>query len=550
MSLVKHTRRLSLVTLVSRITGMFRDILIAAWLNNNWVQDSFRYAFQVPNLFRNLLGEGALAAAFVPVLSEKLGAGDRAAAGRLFGIVATILALLLGLITLAVLLLIGGLWLFRDQDPARTLLLWLTALMFPYVIFVCLVALFSAALNCLERFSWPALMPVLLNVLQIAAVFLAPRMLQPWWPRPEQQIYFISASVLLAGILQLLLMLRAVKRAGIAWRWELNLAHPDLRRILVTMGPMMLGLGMLQFVTWFDSNLIIGLTGLDPTARLHLFGREIAYPLAEGTMSAVDQARRLYQFPLGILGISLATVAFPLFSRLAAQKDYAGMGRSINSAIKLAIFEALPSSVLLIVLSELMVRVLFQHGKYTAESAAQTAHILRFYSLGIWAYCVHHLVLRAYYSLHDTITPLKVMAGTLTLALLLDVSLVWVPSLGAAAFGLSTSIMASLNVIFLGRILARRVQGLQVRELVGSTLRTALASAPMGLAAWAASVYLPIHNRYLLLLACLLIAALVFGAAAWALKLPEAKELFGFFLSRRHKPTPPAPAPAEPAQLS
>jgi len=250
-------------------------------------------------------------------------------------------------------------------------------------------------------------------------------------------------------------------------------------------------------------------------------------------MSAVDGARRLYNFPLGVLGISLATVAFPLFSRHAANKDYGALGQSVGGAFRLALFEAIPSGVALMVLSELIVKVAFERGNFTAADTERTAHVLRCYSLGLWAYCTHHIVLRAFYSLQDTITPLRVMGKTLLLALVLDMSLLWLPAVREGAFGLSTSIMASLNVAILGWMLSRRVGSIEGRRILATAGQTAGASAAMGAAAWAACRYLPIHNKYLLFMACVGVGAGVFFGACRLLGIAEARELLSLARSRR-----------------
>ncbi len=524
-SLFRQSRLVSGITLLSRLTGLLRDVILAYWLGNNWIQDSFKYAFRIPNLFRSLLGEGALAAAFVPVLSEKLTAGDRSATQRLLSTVATLLAVLLAVLTLAVLGIVAVLYAADPADGHRRLILLLTALMAPYMILVCLVALFAAVLNCLDRFALAAFMPVLLNVFQIAALAAAPTLLAGVLPEQSDQIFVVGFSVLAAGVAQLALMLRALKRQGWRWGWRFDVRAAEVRRIALTAAPMIVGLGILQFGAWLDDTIIVKLTATEGQSGFELLGRTIAYPFAEGTLSSVDQARRLYQFPLGVLAIALATVAFPTFSRYAANKDYGALAGSVRSALRLALFEGIPSGVGLLVLSELIVRVVFMRGNYTAANTAATAHVLRFYSLGIWAYCSQHIILRAFYSLGDTVTPLWVMARTLAVAVAMNVTLLWVEGLGAGVFGLSTAVMVGLNVVILGRRLGRRLGALDVGDVLWSAGKTLTASVAMGLAVYAGREHLPIENKYLLLLACVGIGLAVFFAAALALRQREAWEM-------------------------
>lgn len=533
-SILQHSKIVSGFTLLSRITGLARDVILAAWLGNNWIQDSFKYAYTIPNLFRNLLGEGALSAAFVPLLSERLTQQDRPHAAKLVSLVATVLALVLVALTSFILILIAVLFLAADETSSRYLLLTLTALMIPYMIFVCLVALFAAVLNCLDRFALPAFMPILLNLFQIAALIAAPLLLRPYLPHPQQQIYVVALSVILAGIVQLLLMLRAVNKLGVKWSFHLDLRHPDLRRLAVMMGPMVLGLGILQFGTWLDNHIIVSLTAHDGKTAFDLFGKTVAYPLAEGTLSAVAQARLLYQFPLGVLAISLATVAFPTFSRHAADHNLPALADSITHTLRLALFEALPAGIGLIVLSNLIVKVVFERGNFTPAHTAHAAHVLRFYALGLWAYSAHHIIVRAFYSLKDTLTPLRIMSKTIVLALILNLTLIWVRPLRAAVFGLSTTIMASLNVIFLTALLCRRIPQIRLRPVLASAARTLLASLLMAAAAHASAAYLPLTNKYLLLLTSMALAALVFFAGCHLLRIPELAQL----LPRRRRPPP------------
>lgn len=536
-SILHSTRLISLVTLASRVTGLMRDQIIYAWMGLNWVQDSLNYAFLVPNIFRQLLGEGALSAAFIPVLSEKLHKENRAAVGKLVGNVATVLAVLLTAITVLILLYIGVTWYFSDHNAYVTLLSGLTAVMVPYMIFVCLVALFCGLLNCLDRFGVPAFMPVVLNLFQVFGVIVAWRFLKGY--PLSTQVYAVAVAVLLAGVVQLVWITRSVKKAGITWGLHFSLADPDLRRIVITMAPMILGLGILQFSTWLDAKIMISLTAKD-SPTFTILGAVIHYPFDQGTTSAVMLARRLYNFPVGVLGIALATAAFPAFSRFAANKDHAGLADLVSKSLRLAIFEGLPTGIGLMVLSHLIIRVLIERGQFGAAGTEQTAHVLKLYAIGIWAYCGHHVIVRAFYSLKDTMTPLRVLSKTISLNILMNLTLLWVPGIHEGAFGLSTSIMASLNVIILGTMLSRRIGSLQFRRIMATTVKTLIASGLMALAVHLAERHLPIHNKYLLLLACLAVAAMVFFPACWLLRIEEAKE----FLSRSKAPKPvPVPAP-------
>jgi len=533
-SILHSTRLISLVTLGSRFTGLLRDMLIYSWLGNNWIQDRLNYAFLVPNIFRQLLGEGALSAAFIPVLTEKLRKSDQSAVGKLVGNVATILTVLLTLLTLVVFLVLGIFWWFSDRGDYANLTAGLTAVMVPYMIFVCVVALFSGLLNCMDRFGLPAFMPVIVNIAQVVGVIIAKYGLARMGIAQQHQVYIIGVSILAAGVIQLLWITQLVKKLGIHWKLDFSIDNPDLRRIVATMLPMVFGLGILQFSTFMDNQIMLSLSATE-TSHFTLYGYQIDYPLQAGALSAVNLARRLYNFPLGVLGIALATAAFPAFSRLSADNDHKGLAEMVSKSLRLAIFEGLPTGIGLIVLSPLIIRVLIQRGNFTPEDTAQTSFVLRFYAMGIWAYCCHHIIVRAFYSMKDTRTPLKVLSKTVILAILLNLTFLWIPAIREGVFGLSTTIMASLNVVILGIILSRRIGSLQFREIALSTIKTLIASGLMAVAVYFAAAYLPIGNKYILLTVCLLIAMAVFFPACFLLQIEEAKEFFTLARKRKSK---------------
>jgi len=525
-SYLSFSRLISALTFLSRITGLARDVVLAAWLGNNWVQDRLTYAFAVPNLFRRLFGEGALSASFIPVLSENLVTSGKERAGKLFGNVATLLTVILTVLTLVLLGILVLVWLFGQRSVERRLVVGLTAVMCPYMIFVCLVALFSAMLNCFDRFGLPAFVPIILNAFQIAAVVIARYVIGRWTERQDIQVYAVGVAVLLAGITQLLVMILAVRRAGISWGIDFSVSDRDLRKLLTMVGPVTLGLGVLQFAGWLDNQIILSLTGPEGEG-FTLFGIQLNYPLREGSLAAVGFARRLYQFPLGVLAISLATAAFPMFSRYAQARNLPELAKSVSHALEIAIFEGLPSGLGMIALSGLIVAVLFEHGSFTGAHTAQTAHILRMYCLGLWAYCAQHIILRAFYSLQDMLTPLWVMTGTVALNLIVSLSLLWVPWIGAGAFGIGTTIMCSINVIVLSTIFARRFGTLRPGRVIYSSLKVLVVSAVMAVMVYWILEHLSDVNKYAKLAACLAAGTAIFIASCYVMKIEQLQEVLG-----------------------
>ncbi|MFQ5430400.1 MAG: murein biosynthesis integral membrane protein MurJ [Phycisphaerae bacterium] len=476
-------RIIAVCTLASRVTGLARDITLNHIFGQNWVQDAFNYGFLIPNLFRRLFGEGALSAVFVPVFTDVLTKRGRPAAWRLLGRVAglmglalTILLLLLELGTLT----IGSLW---SGGEMRSLQIGLTAVMAPFMFGVCVVALFSSILNCLNHFTVPALLPIVLNVMIIVGATLV----GPWFGEElQRQVYGVGLCVIIAAMIQLAILLPVLRGHGVHFRLSLDRSDPDLRRIVRMFIPILLGQGLLLFNVFFDAQICTMLTrGPGEAATFSFLGRSIAYPLTHGALSAVNNAQRLYQFPLGVLAISLATAAFPTFSRYATHRDTAGLRSALAQSLRLAIYVGLPSGLMLILLGESIIALLFQHGRFGPEQTVRAAEVLRWYGLGMTAFCCQHILLRGFYSLKDTITPMKISCWLVGLNLLLNLALIW--TVREPIFGISTSITATLHVCISVWLLRRRLGGtMGATAILASAGKTAVATIAASLATWAA----------------------------------------------------------------
>lgn len=541
-SVVSSAKLIAVCTLVSRITGLVRDILLAQVFGLGWIQDAFSYAFQLPNLFRRLFGEGAMAAAFVPTFTRTLEEEGREPAWRLLARTLALLTLALTAVIVLIALAIGLIWLLSRGSPeqlaARGLLLSLTAIMLPFMLTICVLALFSSILNCVGSFVPAALAPVLLNVAMIAGLgWLAPH-LYPGQPR--EQVYVVAVVVVAAGILQIVALLPVLRRHGVRLGWRVEPRDPAVQRMLRLVVPVLLGQGVLAFGVFLDGQVCVLLThklGTPPTASVA--GLTIAYPLEEGALSAITYAQRLYQFPLGVLVISLATAALPMFSRLATRADWPGWMGEVRQALRLAVFEGVLAGTMMIMLAVPMMRLLFERGKFTPADTDRSAFVLVFYGFGLWAFCAQHIVLRAFYSVHDVRTPLTISALFLPLNVALNVALVWVPAIREAAFAVGSCITSTLAVVVGLIVLQRRVK---LRVLDGPT---ALAIAKMLLAGAAAAGTLALitpagsqlaHRlpNALLARAAETLGLLAAGTAAfllvaWALRLREV----GLLLHRR-----------------
>lgn len=541
--------RIGACTLASRITGLVRDMLLAHAFGLSWVQDAFTYAFQVPNLFRRLFGEGALAAVFVPTFTRTLEHEGRAAAWRLFARTLALLTVVLAVIVVALLAVIALIWLgFTSGDPeklaARRLLLSLTALMLPFMLSICVLALLASILNCLGSFVPAALTPIVLNVFMIAGIL----WVGPWvgGAAPEQQVYGVALTVLVASVVQIGVLIPPLRRAGVPLRWEWAPRDPAVRQSVALMGPVILGQGALMLGVFLDAQVCAMFTHVaGAPAQANWFGWTFHYPLQEGALSAVTVASRLYQFPLGVLALSLATAALPVFSRLAAREEWPAWATEIRGALRLAIFDGVGAGLMMLVLAVPIVRLLFEYRSFDAADTDRAARVLVFYGFGMWAFCAQHIVLRAFYSLGDVRTPLKISCTFLPINLALSLVLIWHPGIAEAAFAISSSVTASAAVIVGLIVLRRRAAAPLVdRALVWAIARMVLSAAAAGAVLWLArGAWQPwldglpgrVLPRVLDTGAGLAVGGAVFLVAALLLRLEEPRHLLrqGRRLARR-----------------
>lgn len=482
-SFIGSARVIALWTLGSRITGLIRDILINRAFGQSWVQDAYNYGFLIPNLFRRLFGEGALSAVFVPTFTETLHRDGRPAAWTLLGRVLARFTALLVALTMLIELVLLICWQLAPGGPRRQLLLGLTAVMLPFMTSICLVALFSGILNCLGRFGIPAATPIILNLCMIVGIeVIGPRIGEA----PERRVYGVAISVLIAGVVQLIALWPALRREGVRMPMAWGGRDAALRGMAAAFFPVMLGQGVLLIGAFLDAQICTTLSRVPGQAdTFSFFGRETTLPLEAGALSAVNNAMRLYQFPLGVLAISLATAALPAFSRFAAQRDFDGLRLAHQRALRLAVFEGLPCGVMLTLLAAPIVELLFQYGRYTAADTVRAAAVLRWYGVGVWAFCAQHVVIRGFYALKDTRTPMWIGVALVPLNLGLSLALIWLPAVREQAFGVSTTLTTAINVgaslLLLRRRLGGRVGG---TALLTSLIRSAIATAAAACVAW------------------------------------------------------------------
>jgi putative peptidoglycan lipid II flippase len=500
-SFLRHAKLIGALTFASRIVGLVREVIAGHFLGTGVVASAFTVAFTIPNLFRKLLGEGALSAAFIPLYAQanrrgttETGetAGDFAAAS------VNLLILILTGITLvgeAILFIAIATW--SSDRPDQVLMLKFAAVMLPYVMLVCGGAFLSAILQVHQRFGPPAFAPILLNVCHIAVViggawFLGLRGRDPLTPRvvelQTQLAFALAVTVLVAGALQVAILFPALRAIGFRLRPALKVWTPAVRKMLILSIPVAIGAGVLQVSVLLDKGISYALMqGVDAAGNLvthfDFFGSSVRFPMELGATRRLDLAQLLYQFPLGVFAIALATAIFPSLSTEALDHDRETFKRVLRSGVEATLWEGLPASVGLILVAEPATRLLFQHGQITAHDAALIARSTMVYAGAIWAFSLLQIVTRAYYALHDTRTPLVMSVVNIIANLVVEIPLLW--WLGEAAMALGTLVSFSVQAVVMLWMLDRRVGGLDLRHLARPALKMIMATLVMGAILWA-----------------------------------------------------------------
>jgi putative peptidoglycan lipid II flippase len=473
--LITGARVTSLGTMASRLLGMIRDMATAALfgMSHGGVMDAFVVAFRIPNTFRRLFGEGALAASYLPVLAAELEAG-RQRAWRLTSVMLALLAVLLAGLVLAIeagCALMGLVW---SDVPGMTLVLGLTAVMMPYMLFICMAAQAAATLQALGHFSVPALAPTLLNLCWLVGVWFV----APWFADKQQQAYAVAVAVLVSGTLQLAMQLAMLRRFGFRFDFDWATARAPLGQIAKAMLPMTLGLAVTQLNTLVDSLIAWGMAVAPGGVEIiPWLPGAVRYPLRQGAAASIYYGERLYELPLALLGIAVATAIYPLLSRHAARNDRAALSADLTLGLRVVLFLGLPASAGLMFLAEPLSRLLFQHGQFTADDTLRASRVIACYAAGVWAYCASPVVIRGYYALGDRATPVRVGLRMVGLNLALNLTLIW--PLAECGLAVATTVAAVVQAVVLTTLFIRRHIAFDGPALAATGLRSVAATGLM-----------------------------------------------------------------------
>ena len=503
-------------TVLSRILGFVRDMVIALFMGAGMGADAFFVAFKIPNLLRRLSGEGALTAAFVPTYVDTLQKQGISEAQRLARSTFTITSLILVGITLLGIALSP--WIVRIIAPGFfevaekfDLTVSLNRIMFPYIFFISLVALASGVLNAMGYFAAPAAAPVVLNLCMIGSLALLGSLfgMEPY--------YALAWGVIAAGIGQLILQLPFMTKAGIHLRPSFDFQIPALKTI---------------------GKLFVPAAAIGGVYQLNVtIGTILASYLASGSVSWLYYADRLVELPLGIFAIALGTAVFPTMSRQTSNGDLRALGESTSYALRLIAFFIVPASVGLIILAEPIVACLFQRGEFTRVDTLQTAYALTCYTAGLWAFSALKVVNQGFFALKDTKTPMWI--SVIAVAINLVAGLLLMGPMRHGGLALATSIAAACNVLILFVILVRRLGGFPLKNLLVSLGRILVASLWMGVFLLYVRIYgnweHALTSKNLLVLAICVIGGLaVFLLSAYLLRCRELHAMLQLLKSKRH----------------
>lgn len=521
--LLANLRLVSLGTIVSRILGLLRDSGMAALFGAGTTLDAFILAFRIPNLSRQLLGEGALSTAFLPVfLRSRDEQGDEVARATL-----TAVALVLTLILTAALVLaeaaLGLVWYTIDLSESSRLLVILLVILMPYMVLICVAALFCAALHALRQFFWPVLVPILLNGLWLIALCLIARMSID----ASRQAIWLAVSITAAGILQLATPLVALQRSGLGLVRTWRAGWPHVRDVFRTMVPIVIGMSLVQTGAILDSLLAWVLSRPDGGGAAFCEALGIPPLLESGTVSALYYGQRMYQFPLGVFGVALGTVLYPVLTQHAQRGQYDLLRSDLARGIRIVIVIALPASAGLCVLAWPLTLALFRHGRFDAQDARMTSQMIAIFGTGVWAYISIAILNRAFYATGDRLTPMRL--GLLALVLNLVLNIVLVIFLGGNGLALGSVLASGVQVILTLRQLDRRVGPLDWKELGGTLVKGLLATAVMSAACLTVIAWMPppatTSLKLALLAAPCLTGAVVYFALSRLLGLTDLDDL-------------------------
>jgi len=528
-----------IAVLLSRVLGLVRELIFAAFFGAGAVFDAFVTAFRIPNLFRDLFAEGALSAAFVKTFSQKLERDGEKDAWRLASLVITFLLLVVGAVTLLGVL--AAPWIVDAIAPGfdaekKDLSVHMTRIMFPFLMMVTLSAVAMGILNTRGKFGVPALASSFFNIGSIVGGLLVGWLVEPAFMEEAARAVFTDASmprdgaaamraivgmavgVMAGGACQFLMQVPSLVKTGFRFTPSVAFRDPGLRDVLVLMGPAVLGIAAVQINVFVNTN--------------------FASRLEDGAVSWLNYAFRLMQFPIGIFGVAIATATLPSIARSAARQNPREFGETLTASLRLALFLTIPSAIGLIVLGVPIIALVYERGSFTAGDSLETAGALAYYAIGLIGYSLIKILAPAFYALDDARTPARVSV----LSIVTNIVLCWllVGPLGHRGLALSTATVATANALLLLFLLKGKGAQIPIRSLAFATLRIGIASGVLAVTCWFAmgqlsAVFSGEHlgARSAVVFGSMAVGGVAFFVSCAVLRVEEMRRLGSLLRSRR-----------------
>lgn len=513
---IKDIGIVSILTTISRFLGLARDAIILAVFGTTTLMSAFYTAFTIPNLFRRLLAEGSLTAAFVPTLQDELHANGRPGVFRLLTQVTCWLGVVTGTLSALAIFLCTHSRVLPGHDLKWYLTADLTAILFPYLALISLSAAFSATLNILRHFTEPALSPIWLNLSMIVAVAGAGL---HFAHSPLGEIHWLCAGVLAGGFLQMGVPAGVLLHLG--WRPHWDLAwSPRVQEIARLMTPGLIGTAIYQV------NIAVG--------------RFLAFTISDSGVTELYSANRLMEFPIGIFAIAVSTVVYPLIAKHAAAGDRRALAGDFLKGLRLILAINVPAAVGLALLSGPIITTLYEHGKVHDTAAHQMAVLLAIFAVGLPFFSIVNLTVRAFYAVKDIKTPVRIAAIDFLVNLVISLSLIhW---LGVPGLVVASTTAIIVQTLLFRRALQRRLPDVRLGELAPSLLKILIAAAAMAgvlAGARAGLAHVPLHPKSLAalqLFTLIPLGAAVYGIVLLALRIEGREELLALFRRRQIGP--------------
>jgi putative peptidoglycan lipid II flippase len=517
--IARSASKVSIAVMCSRVLGLIREQAFAILFGAGFAYDAFVVAFRIPNLLRDLFGEGALSAAFVTVFSDYDETRGAESTWKLAGNVLVFITILLSIITLLGILFADKIVLalvdadFEKIPDKVALTHLLTMIMFPFLIFISLSSVVMGILNTKGRFFIPALASSFFNLGSliggVSLAFILAKNGQP-------SIVGMAIGTLIGGMLQLGGQIPSLYGTNFRFIPRLDLKDPGLHRIMKLMAPAVFGLAALQLNIFINTY--------------------FASSLQQGSLSWLNYAFRFFQFPVGVFGVAISVAVLPLLSRQAATRDFSRLKDTFTSSLIMAFSLTIPATVGLILLAQPIIRIIFEHGNFTSVDTLKTAQALQFYALGLFAYASVKVMVPVFYAINNTRYP--VAGSFLAVATNIIIILLSISSLQHAAMALSISGAMTANFLFLGTVLYWKLEGFSLKYLMSGLGKVIFAALGMGFYLYGIRVLLAgwMQKGFLAELggvfALILSGAAVYGLVLYLLKLHELRMIVDKILNR------------------